>query len=278
MQPTEPAVRTPLLHFFLITFAFTWLIWSAPVLDAVSSFSLPGPNIAWIGIGAHGPLVAALVLAYRNGGWAAAKRLLRSGFDLRMRATWWLLLIVVPVALGGVAVWLSSSFHDYQPDLSLLEQPLLIVPLSFFMFFLGGSVQEEFGWRGFALPRLLEFQNPLMASLVLGLIWGVWHLPLFFMTGVSQEYMSFAVFLPLTVAFSLLFTWAYLRTSLNLFSALLLHTTINTSLNLFPPVELEAGGERSAMIYLLLLYLVTATIVVVRERKLFFNVQRRPSD
>jgi uncharacterized protein len=278
MQISSSTDRNSLPPFFLITFAFTWLIWSVPVLDSASRISSPGPNIVWIGIGAHGPLVASLILTYRTGGWGMTKRLLRAGFDLRMSAVWWLLLILIPLTLAGAAVWLSSLFHNYQPDLALLQQPVLILPLFLFMFFLGGSVQEEFGWRGYALPRLLEIQTPFLASLVLGLIWGVWHVPLFFMSGVSQEYMPFAAFLPLTIAFSFLFTWAYLRTGMNLFSALLLHTTINTSLNLFPTVELEAGGERSAMVYLLALFSSVALFVVIRERALFFTIWKHPSE
>jgi uncharacterized protein len=278
MQTSSSTDQGSLVHFFLITFAFTWAFWLLPVLDSAGLISLAGPNIAWIGIGAHGPLFAAMLLSYRIGGWDAVKRLIRSGFRLRIGAVWWLILILLPVVLAGVAVWMSASFHDYQPDLDLLGQPWLILPLFLFMFFLGGSVQEEFGWRGFALPRLLETQTPFLASLVLGLIWGMWHLPLFFMTGVSQEFMPFEVFLPLTVAFSVLFTWAYLRTNLNLFTALLLHTTINTSFNLFPQVELEAGGERSAMVYLLVLYALAALIVVVWERAMFFRTWNGPGD
>jgi uncharacterized protein len=198
-------------------------------------------------------------------------KLLRDGFNLRMRPVWWAVLIIGPVALAGVAVLLSFAFHDYRPELMLLQQPWLIPLIFLYMFFVGGSMQEEFGWRGFALPRLLAIQSPFLASLTLGLIWGAWHLPLFYIDGVSQEHMSITVFVLLSLAFSILYTWAYVRTNFNLFSALLLHAVINTSLNIFPTVELEAGGERSAMAYLLALYALVALIVVVREKTLFFS-------
>jgi uncharacterized protein len=275
MESENSGAKASLASFFLFAFSFTWGFWLVAVLNSASIITLPIPNLVLVGIGAHGPLVAPLVLTYRSGGRQAVTQLLRSGFNLRLRPVWWALIIIGPAALAGVAVWLSRSFHDYQPDLPLIEEPWLIPLIFLFMLFLGGSVQEEFGWRGFALPRLLEIQTPFLASLVLGVIWGVWHLPLVFISGVSQEYMSFAVFLPLTLAFSFIFTWVYLRTNLNLFSALLLHTTINTSLNLFPTVELEAGGERSAMAYLLLLYALAAVIVVVCERALFFTMHEK---
>ena len=127
----------------------------------------------------------------------------------------------------------------------------MILPTFLFMFFLGGSVQEEFGWRGYALPRLLKIWNPLVSSLVLGVVWGVWHLPLFYISGTSQFYMPFGIFFLLTPLFSLVNTWVYLRTGRNLFSALLLHTAINTSLSLFPPFEPVIGGNQLSLTYLL---------------------------
>lgn len=88
------------------------------------------------------------------------------------------------------------SLNHYHPDDSLLSQPLLILSMfffMFFMFFMGESVQEEFGWRGFALPRLMIRRTPFMSALILGLIWGFWHLPLFFISSLSQTYMNFEI-------------------------------------------------------------------------------------
>ena len=251
--------------FFLFTFVFSWLSWLPAVLASQGRLSSPLPNMVWVIIGAHGPLVASLVLAHRSGGWQAVWQMIRSGFHLRMDAKWWLAILLIPVMLTGLAVWLNVLLNRYQPDTSLLSQPLLILPTFLFLFFMGGSFQEEFGWRGYALPRLLSRWTPLLASLLLGAVWGVWHLPLFYITGVSQSFMPFAVFWLLTVAFSILFTWLYLRTDRNLFSALLFHTAINTSLSLFPPIELRAGGNQMALTYLMIAYALLALILVVLE-------------
>lgn len=229
------------------------------------------PNLVWLVIGAHGPLVGALAMTCRSKGWIGVKDLVRSGFRLRMPLAWWLLILATPAALGFLAVWLNLYLNGFQFDKTLLLQPAQILPTFLIMFFLGGSVQEEFGWRGYALGRLIEKWNPLAASLVLGVVWGVWHLPLFFIQGTSQSFMPFGIFLLTGVCFSLLFTWLYWKTRYNLFSALLLHTAINTALSLFPPLEQKAGGNHTALIYLMLIYALVAIFVTVRDRRFWLN-------
>ena len=104
------------------------------------------------------------------------------------------------------------------------------IPLSFVaILVLGGPLGEEPGWRGFALPRLLGRMNALAASLVLGILWVVWHLPLFWLEGSSQAGGSIPLFAGAVCAFSFLFTWAYLKTGSNLFAAVLFHSGINTA-------------------------------------------------
>jgi uncharacterized protein len=261
--------RTPsnhfLLSFFLFAFGFSWLFWLPAVLSSFGLLSLPFSNIVWVAIGAHGPLFASLILSYRSGGWVAVKQLVRSGFDLRMAPVWWLAILFIPVTLAGLAVWANILLNGYQPDTTLLAQPLMIVPTLLFLFFLGGSFQEEFGWRGYALPGLLTKWNPFIASLLLGAIWGGWHLPLFYISGVSQSFMPFGIFLLLAIAFSVLFTWFFLRTGRNLFSALLFHTAINMSLSLFPPIEQRIGGNQTALNYLMVAFAFVAVLIVIKE-------------
>ncbi len=255
-----------LVVFFVLAFAFSWLLWLIGVLQSADVFSQLLPNMVWVVIGAHGPLVAAFGLTFARGGGTAARQLLRAGFVVRIPPVWWAMLLLSPFILSGLAVWLSVALTDFQPDLILLGQPLLIIPTFLMMFFFGGSFQEEFGWRGYALPRLLARFNPVMASLILGAIWSVWHLPLFFISGLSQSYMPFGIFLVMGVAFSVLFTWAYIKTNRNLFTALLFHTAINTSLSVFPPFEQKIGGNHTAFIYLAGAYALVALGVVITDR------------
>jgi uncharacterized protein len=256
--------------FFILTFVFTWFFWLFGILSSLRIIYFPVPNLVWVVIGAHGPLAVSFWLTYKASGLPAVKKLLLSGFQLRMRLVWWAVIFAVPFILAGLAFWINMSSGDFSPDTILLEQPLLIFPNFLFMFFLGGSFQEEFGWRGFALPRLLALQTPFTASLILGVIWCFWHLPLFYIGGLSQSYMSFGIFFLLTLAFSFFFTWIYIRTDYNLFSALLLHTALNTSLSFFPPIEQVTGGNQAAFTYLTVLYLIAALFLIIRERQTWF--------
>ncbi len=265
MEKPKSSSTNSLLWFFTLAFGFSWLFWLSPVLSSLGVLSLPIPNMVWVIIGAHGPLFAAVILTSKSGGWVAVKQLIRSGFNLRMAPGWWFAILFIPIALTGIAVWMNVALNDYQPDTTMLAQPLLIVPTFLLLFFLGGSFQEEFGWRGYALPRLLAMSNPIMASLILGIIWGVWHLPLFFISGTSQSFMPFGIFLLLGALFSILFTWFFLRTNRNLFSALLFHTAINTSLSLFPPIEQKIGGNQMALTYLMIAYLCVSGLIIARD-------------
>lgn len=244
-------------------------VWA--LLDSLEIITLPFPPIILTGLAMHGPLAAALFLLHRSGGWPGVTTHLRSGFNFRMRPVWWVIILLLPAALFGLALWLNISLHGFEPDTALLSRPWMI-PVTFVaLFFLGGSFQEEFGWRGYALPRLLERWNPLVASLILGSVWAVWHLPLFFMPNLSQSYMPFGVFFLLTIGFSIIFTWTFCRTGRNLFSALLLHTAINTAASLFPPIEMKAGAAQTGLIYLMAIFLLASTVLIIRERGFWFK-------
>jgi uncharacterized protein len=271
MENPKSSLTHSLLWFFLLVFGFSWLFWLPAVLASFGLFSLALPNMVWVVIGAHGPLFASLVLSYKSGGWVAVTQLIRSGFNLRMALGWWLAIIFIPVVLAGIAVWVNIVLNGYQPDTPLLRQPIMILPTFLVLFFLGGSFQEEFGWRGYALPRLLSLWNPLIASLFLGVIWGFWHLPLFYISGVSQSFMPFGIFVLLATTFSVLFTWFFLRTNRNLFSALLFHTAINTSLSLFPPVEQKFGGNQMAFTYLMIAYACVSVLIMIKESTFWQN-------
>ncbi|HLL62475.1 MAG TPA: CPBP family glutamic-type intramembrane protease [Propionibacteriaceae bacterium] len=105
---------------------------------------------------------------------------------------------------------------------------------------------KSWGWRGYALPRLLERHSPVMASVVLGLLWGLWHLPTFFIPGTPQYGHSIPAFLLLTTVYSVLLTWLWRPTGGSVLVATLAHGMINVSQGLF-----LAGVEPSLRYWLL---------------------------
>lgn len=94
---------------------------------------------------------------------------------------------------------------------------------------IGGPLGEEIGWRGFVLPRFLKQTTPLMAGLECGILWAVWHLPLFWLPGSSQTGMPLPLFVLEVLAVSVIFTWIYLRSSRSLLAILLAHTSFNVA-------------------------------------------------
>jgi len=98
--------------------------------------------------------------------------------------------------------------------------------------------KEEIGWRGFALDRLLSRHNDLVASLILGVVWALWHLPLWFMTGTSQGSMPFGSFLLMSVALSIIMTWVYVDSGGSMFLAMWTHGVANAYMAIFPVLVL----------------------------------------
>jgi membrane protease YdiL (CAAX protease family) len=173
MENTKTNSTRSLNMFFIITFGFSWFFWLFDVLSSLHIITLPFSYMVFFFVGANGPLVAALIMTYKSGGWQAVKALIKAGFNLRMPLVWWAIILLLPLALSALALGVNVYLNDFQFDNTLLAQPLMILPTFIMMFFIGGSVQEEFGWRGYALPRLLEKWNPFTASLILGVIWGI---------------------------------------------------------------------------------------------------------
>jgi membrane protease YdiL (CAAX protease family) len=103
------------------------------------------------------------------------------------------------------------------------------------------STSEEIGWRGYALPRLAARFGLRRASLILGLIWATWHLPLFFSTSTNPYRQSFPMYALSVTAISVVFAWLYDKTNGSLLLAALLHTSMNVTLLFLPQPESAAA-------------------------------------
>lgn len=133
---------------------------------------------------------------------------------------------------------------------------LLVIAESFIWYFLfGGPLNEEPGWRGFAMPRLQRQFSPLVASLILGTLWGLWHVPLHLM-GVYYGGAWGAIIRIQEIPRTILFTWIYNRTKGSLLIPLLFHTAINTT-NLFLP--------RSFGVVLVICTLIAIAVVITEK-------------
>jgi membrane protease YdiL (CAAX protease family) len=141
------------------------------------------------------------------------------------------------VALGGDIATSPASGHLL---MTVVNLPLVLL--------LGGPLGEEFGWRGYALPVLQDRLGWRVASLGLGLVWGVWHLPLFFIDGTAQAHIPLALFLLSVVAMSVVFAWLVNRTAGSVVAALLFHTAINFWPSVVPVLPTEGSYRAYAFV------------------------------
>jgi len=236
-----------LVLFFLMAFAWSWLLWLPQALWGISLFLAP-----------FGPTVAALLLTAINEGRRGVQVLLRREVDLGFRKVWLLPIFLLMPAIVGLSLLLAVLSGDPLPEMPVLAQPWTIVPAFFYILLLGGPLAEEFGWRGYALDRLQARFNALVASIILGAIWGLWHLPLFFMPG-QDIYRSMPIwgFVLGTIFLSILFTWIYNNTGRSILAVMLFHATGNLAHFIFPAVMTTWGG-----LYSLVLNVVVAIVIV----------------
>jgi membrane protease YdiL (CAAX protease family) len=140
-------------------------------------------------------------------------------------------------ALGAILVFIiggGSIPSDFNFVLSFF---VLLIGYPF-MFFYGGPLNEEIGWRGFATPHLQEKSSPLITGIIIGIIWSLWHAPLHFNGFYGDGWSGFLLRFVWNVPLCIIFTWYYNKSDGNLLGAIFLHASINAFLNFayFVPV------------------------------------------
>jgi membrane protease YdiL (CAAX protease family) len=222
----------PLVAFFVLTFAITWGLGGCFALFPAQFEALFGEisntNPLFF-VAVYAPSVSALIVTAYTGGISGLRELLNRLLRWRVGLRWYLTVFLgVPLLLLGSAAlsaWFSGKSLEFGPKDWRLALYALLIPLVTDP----GPLGEELGWRGFALPRLLERWSALSASLILGLIWGLWHLPAFFFSGLPQSQFSLPAFLVGTVALSVLMTWVFQNTRGSVLLAVLIHWLFNAN-------------------------------------------------
>ena len=243
-ERSSAAARHPLLCFTALTLVLSWL----PVLP-YSLGMFPAPVLA------SGPFLAAIITAAvvggRNGLRAYFRRLLR----WRVGVGWYVVALLAPVAGWAIIAYVNVLLGAAPPSPGQLAGWSLIViaTLGFLINPFGGAWEEP-GWRGYALPLLLRRHSALVASAVLGVLWTLWHVPLF-VTGAIPWPDAAAVF-----AMTFVFTAIYLRTG-SVLVAFLLHAAINGAGEYF--VGLFTGDDRVRMYWILAAICALIALVVI---------------
>ena len=222
MRKEDKSLRE-LWIFFGLTLGLTYLVFWGPLAvlripgASLSGASGPPWAIALYIIGGFTPSLVAIILSWRS----KSLRVIWKRLDPRTVSLKWHLMILGMVILCTVGQLMVIQLLGYEFDPSLfLTRIMLLLPLLIL-----GPLSEELGWRGYALDRLQSRWNALTSSLILGVIWSLWHLPLFYIVGTSQYLydISFLGFMLGTTTTSVLYTWVYNNTRGSIWSAVFFH-------------------------------------------------------
>jgi membrane protease YdiL (CAAX protease family) len=237
--------RHPFGTFVAVAYGFSWTLWLISYAG--------GGDVPFLA-GVFGPAVAAVFVMRRTGGslpeWA------RSCVRWRVAARWWAYALGLPVLLfGAVSLTLQLLGEPVDWSLALARAPAYGATW-LFVLALGGGLEEP-GWRGFGLPHLLEGHTPVRATLILGLVWGVWHVPL---------YGPLGFLVPMILAFFYTFLWARTRSVL---LAIVLHASFTPAqdhLILMPHDEAYSTALDAPDFVILGVYLVAVAVLLLLTR------------
>lgn len=215
-------------------------------------------------IGGFVPSLVALFLTWRKEGKDGLRRIGRRLIQFNIGWQWYLAAVLV-VILGTVGQLTIIRLLGQTFDGTLfIKQLVSAIPLIIL-----GPLSEEIGWRGYALDRLQTKWNALISSLIVGLVWGLWHFPLFKMVGTSQYELSipFLGFILGVMSLSVMYTWLHNNTKASIWTAVFFHWIFTYS------AQVIASGVTRTVIYNwleYLPYLVMAILVVLiwKPRKL----------
>ncbi|MQA82784.1 MAG: CPBP family intramembrane metalloprotease [Streptosporangiales bacterium] len=224
----ERVRRHPVGTFFALAFLLTWAVWVPRAMVTAGVFD-GRPLLALGDVWTYGPAVAGLVTAILVGGRRALRETASRLVRWRVGWHWYAIVVLTPPAFTAIVIGVYAAFgrggEIARP--AVLRDGLLAALVFFVVVALTDGIGEETGWRGFALPRLLERHHPAFASLVLGVCWALWHLPLFWTESAVLYHRPFWLLLLELPAVAVLYTWVFQRTGGSALLAVLFHASQN---------------------------------------------------
>lgn len=219
-------------------------------------------------LGAISASLAGIVLAASEGRKGGVRELLGRILIWRVGLQWWAFALLGTIIPAVAALYLFRLFGGPAVDWSGLKPLSSVVPTIIILTILAG-IGEEFGWRGFALPRLQARYNALVSSLIVGLIWGIWHIPLFFSPGTIQsEWMAEAgLVIPIAgytlfcIAWAIQYTWVFNNTKGSVLLAAVVHGAGNAWMGSY--IDVYRGHFGGVIAFMAVSWLVSGLLVLL---------------
>lgn len=241
MQAAEPVSRKQsgnLLPFFLITFVVTWTVYFAvAALPADPDLPKVARELMFLP-GTFAPALVAIALTAKAEGRAGVQSLLSRILRWQVAWQWYLFAAGFMIAVKLTAALAHFSLSGEWPAFG--EESIFVM---FAAILVSAWVQagEEIGWRGYALPRLTRRMGLASASIVLGVIWASWHLPLFFIPGLEMTNQSFPIYLASVTAISVALAWLFWKSGGSLLLVMLMHAAINNTKDIVPTASVASA-------------------------------------
>lgn len=242
--------KYPLVTFFILTFLASWLFWipnailfgdkiQKQAVTELTTFILKFPvfNVLTT-IGTAFPSIVAIILIRKFYGKKALQDVFSRYRKWRISPVWYLISIALIPLISAISLVINSFIMGKNLFLSqmtpiggmVIERgvitTLLFLPVIFISQMISSPLLEELGWRGFALPHLQIKFNAFISSILLGFLWGIWHLPLW----ISYD-LNIIIGLINIVGYTIIITWIFNSTAGNMLMALLFHASLNISSN-----------------------------------------------
>ncbi|MES1045972.1 CPBP family intramembrane metalloprotease [Bacillus sp. Gen3] len=213
-------------NYLILTFLLTYVSWGIMIMYTQVNNVPFGSSIFMLilyVIGVVGPAIGAIVVNKQMDSNVQYKSFLKNIYYPSKRIGWYLFIVCI-VIIFHMGPYILSGGNKIAPfSLLFLQFPLFIV--------IGGF--EEIGWRGLLLPELEKKISPFLSTLILGIIWSVWHLPLFLIQGTYQyQFLNFFTFMISTIAFSFILSIVYFKTR-SIFMCIMTHAFLNSIAGVF---------------------------------------------
>jgi membrane protease YdiL (CAAX protease family) len=260
---TKPRLSSPWL-FFAVTFGWSWLFWILAARSGLGLSSPGGGGLLMLGI--LGPMLAGIGFTYLTRDREGRRDYWRRIVDFRrIHSSWYMAIFLFVPILIAMAVLLDVLLGGRggtwgEVIVGFRSAPWAIIPSALFASLF--PFIEELGWRGYVLDRLQERWSALASGLILGVLWSLWHLPLFFIPDTYQYGLgvgtpAFWLFTVGVIPLTIVFSWIFINTSRSTLAVILFHAMVNFTGELF------AVSERADALSILLWVLAAIGVVVL---------------
>lgn len=258
--------KHPVAWFYFLAFSISWLGWIPIAIGSHGIAPFDNPYFQFLLIfPVVSPVLAAVIVTQVAHGKTGIRDLLRALIQWRVSLVWYIVAVFGPVVLLllGQVITKLLGFSVIRAE---LQGDLFPIVISTFLMSLLSNPWEEVGWRGFALPQLQKRYTALIATLIVGILWGLWHLPLFFWAGNPMSEYPFLPWFIGTVAGSFIYTWLYNSTKGSLLLITLFHIARNTFGVVVTGVSITVLAMLYALIAVVLVVMLGGTNLSRRER------------